>query len=204
MATFYLVRHAEKEGGEGFLPGRTPGVHLTDLGREQAERLAGYVEGLGITRVLSSPMERAQETATPLAKRLGVRVETMEAFSEVDFGRWTGANIDDLGDDEAFKRFNSFRSGTRIPGGSLMTEVQAQFVGALLQLRDQEPDGSFVIVSHGDPIRAALCYALGIPLDFVFRFSVDSASVSILALGDWGPHVYCINRAPGDGLMLED
>ena len=129
MATFYLIRHAQKDAGQRVLSGRTPGIGLSAHGRRQAEAVARMLAGERIQHVFSSPMERARATAEPLARTWRLGVQLSEAISEVDYGEWTGRTFDELADDADWKAFNSFRSWARIPGGEAMLERTVGVIG---------------------------------------------------------------------------
>src|SRR6266511_6010132 len=148
MSIFMLIRHADNDWVGKTLAGWTPGVHLNGIGRIQAERLAEHLGKSGIARMFSSPLDRATETAEPLARRLGVKIEIREAFGEVRTGEWTGHAIAELERDQRWRHFNSYRSGTRIPGGELMPEVQTRAVCEIETLRDEFPDDVLCVVSH--------------------------------------------------------
>ena len=90
MTTFLLIRHALNDYVDKAIAGWTPEVHLNDVGRAQAERLAERLAQAPIAALYSSPLERARETAAPLAKRLGLEVRMCEAFGEIRYGEWTG------------------------------------------------------------------------------------------------------------------
>jgi broad specificity phosphatase PhoE len=181
MTTFHLVRHAEKIGTD-VLAGRAPGVHLSEAGRAQAERLVTLFEREPLSRILSSPLERARETAAPLARDKGLSVDVVEAFHEMDLGAWTGRTPAELAGDPHWERYHRFRRGTRAPGGECVLEVQARFVGGLLRWRDELPDASIAVFSHAEPIRAALLFFSGASLEDWSRFEVGLASVSTLEL----------------------
>jgi len=102
--------------------------------------------------------------------------------------------IQELEGREDWRRFNTFRSTTRPPGGELMAEAQLRMVNQLESIRQQHPEQSVAIVSHGDPIRAALTHFLGVPLDLALRLEIDPASVSVVQLADWGARVLCVNN----------
>ncbi len=193
MATFYLIRHAANDTLGKTLVGWTPGVHLNAEGHQQAERLAEYLEGEPIQQILSSPLERAVETALPLARRLGLEIQTRHELGEVQFGDWTGQSFEALAPQPAWRQWNTFRSGTAIPHGETIVEVQTRMVRQILQLQAGFPDQSIAIFSHGDPLRATVLYFLGMPLDFLHRIDIRPASVSILALSEHGPRLLCIN-----------
>jgi probable phosphoglycerate mutase len=193
MTTFYLLRHGLNDWVNRKLAGWLPGVHLNERGREQAARLAERLSRTPLEAVISSPLDRAQETAAPLAARAGVQVEISEAVGEIRPGDWTGRTLEELNADEHWKRFNVFRGGTRAPSGELMLETQVRMVNAILRLRDRHPDGGVAIVSHGDPLRAAVGYFVGAPIDMFLRLEISPASISVVQIDDWGARVMCVN-----------
>jgi probable phosphomutase (TIGR03848 family) len=195
MATFYLIRHGLNDFVDRAIAGWTPGVSLNDAGREQAGRLAWKLLGRGITRVYSSPLERALETARPIAEALGLKVEVRDALGEIRFGEWTGKRFDDLQRDPRWDLFNRYRSGTRPPGGELMLEAQVRIVNELECLRARYPDATMAVVSHSDIIRAALVHYAGMPIDLYARLAMDPGSFSIVALEPEGPRILALNVA---------
>ncbi len=194
MTTFLLIRHGENDVLSRALAGRAPGVHLNERGRKQAELLGRRLAGRGIGRILSSPMERARETAEPLARRLGLEIEICDSIIEIEYGAWTGKTMAELQTLEQWKQWNTLRSGTRPPGGESILEVQARTVGEIEKLRRAFPENTLALFSHGDPIRSALVYYLGMPLDMLQRLKISTASVSALKLGDWGAELHSFNE----------
>lgn len=180
--TFLLIRHATNDTVDVRIAGRMPGVHLNDEGRRQAEELAHRLEGIQLDAIYSSPLERAFETAERIAERHGLGITRLESLNEIDFGDWTWKGLDELHANELWQRFNTFRSGMRIPGGETIVEVQARMVVELLNLCEKHPEQTLAIVGHGDPIRAVISFYLGNPLDFMLRFVIEAASVSIVEL----------------------
>jgi ribonuclease H / adenosylcobalamin/alpha-ribazole phosphatase len=138
-------------------------------------------------------LERANETALAIAKPHQLEPRRDEELGEVRFGEWEGLAIADLEKLEDFRRYNLFRSGTRPPGGELMSEVQNRMVRELVRLAGHHAGETVALVSHGDPIRALLAWSLGIPLDLLLRFEVGTASVSIVEIAEWGPRVMSLN-----------
>lgn len=193
MTTFHLVRHAEKAGPPDVLSGRRAGVPLTGRGREQAARLAQHFTQHTPTAIYSSPLERARETAHTIADACGLAVQIHEGFHEFDFGAWTGCSFAELRGEARWKAFNERRSLAGAPGGETMLAVQHRFVHALLALAERERGGTVVVVSHADPIRAALMYFTGTPLDGWGRFAIELASISTVRLGDDGMQVVAVN-----------
>jgi broad specificity phosphatase PhoE len=189
VSLFYWIRHGEHDWLKKGIAGRIAGVQLNANGRGQAEHLAGRLKGVKFDAIYSSPMERAIETAAPLTKAPIIATE----INELDFGEWNGATFEKLNADPRWAAWNRHRSVVRIPGGELMTEVQARVVGFMTKLHGQNSNGMYALFSHGDAIRAALCYWMGVPLDLLPRLEVDTASISILRLGEDGPKVVALN-----------
>lgn len=193
MTRFLLVRHATTDATGRSLAGRAAGVHVDERGRQQVQALAERFAGASIAAVYSSPIERAVDTAEPIATLLGLPVVTREDFLEIDFGQWTDRAFDELDADLGFARFNTLRSCAPVPGGEFMLQAQARMVLGLEALRVDHPGQSVVVVGHGDPIRAALAHYAGVPLDLMRRLTVDLASVSIVELEECAVRIVAIN-----------
>jgi len=193
MTRLFLIRHAANDVSSHAFAGRMPGVRLNGTGRRQAQALAERFAGAEVAAVCSSPLERAVETAEPIATVLGRAVSTREEFLEMEFGGWTGQRFEALEGDAGFHRFNTLRSCSGAPGGELMLQVQARMVQGLEALRTRHADQAVVVVGHGDPIRAALAHYLGMPLDLMLRLVVDVASVSIVEVDGASVRVLAIN-----------
>jgi probable phosphoglycerate mutase len=121
-------------------------------------------------------------------------MEPCDGIGEIRVGEWEGATIAELDRREDWRRFNTFRSGVRAPNGELMIETQTRMIQQMECFRTRHPSGAVAVVSHGDPLRAAVAYFLGIPLDLVLRFEISPASVSVVQLHDWGARVLCVNE----------
>jgi broad specificity phosphatase PhoE len=192
--TFFLVRHAAHDRVGSVLCGRMPGVTLGAIGRAQAERLAARFANENIGCVRTSPLERAVETAEPIAARLGQTLEPCEALAEIDFGAWSGTSFEALGQDPRWAAWNNARSISRPPYGETMFEAQSRIVGAMDALRSRYAERSVILVSHSDVIKAALLFYLGMPIDAYGRFEVEPASISTLVVGDWGSKILHLNE----------
>lgn len=199
--TFLLIRHGAHVLGGHVIAGRSEEAVLSDLGREQAARMAERIGRLPVRAIYSSPVIRARQTAAALAERTGLDVRVSEALSEVDFGEWAGCELADLKPVERWKCWNTFRSGTRAPGGELMLEIQTRVVAEMVRLREKHPDQCVALVSHGDVIKAAVAHFVGVPLDLFLRIEIGLASVSVVAVGDLGPWVLCVNNT-GDEVQM--
>ena len=191
------MRHATTDAVGKKLSGRTVGVHLNEQGREQAQQLAGRLHHLPIVAIYSSPMERAVETADPVAKLLNLQTIICEDFVEMDFGEWTNLGFEEVRQQHQFQHFNSFRSSTRIPGGEGMLEAQARMVAGLQKLGVRHPGETVAVVSHADLIKAAVTYFAGIHLDLFQRIEISPASVSIIELYDETARIMLVNDTGG-------
>ena len=195
---FVLVRHGSHDRLGSVLCGRMAGVTLSAQGRAEADALADRLSSQRLTAVLSSPLERAVETATPIAERQGLPLTIEPALNELDLGAWSGKRFEELHGDPAWDLWNRARShGRPTPGdtpGESMAEAQTRIAALLDRLRRAHPGGTLALVSHGDIIKAALAHAMGLPLDFHGRFEISPASRSVLIAGDWGLKVHSINE----------
>jgi broad specificity phosphatase PhoE len=192
--TFFLVRHAAHDRVGSILCGRMPGITLGPMGKAQAQRLSERFARENGACILTSPLERAAETAEPIAARLGEPLEICEAITEIDFGLWTGTSFEALAKDPLWASWNSARSVSRPPEGETMLDAQARIVTAMEQLRARYAGRSVILVSHSDVIKAALLYHLGLPIDAYSRFEIEPASISTLVVGDWGSKVLRMNE----------
>ena len=194
MTTFYLIRHAANPYlVERKIAGWLPGIHLNAEGQKQAQHLAERLAREPIRAIYTSPLERAYETAEPIAAKLGLSLQVSEGLGEIRFGDWTDQTIAKLDTIPQWQRWNSFRSGTQMPNGEAMIEAQARIVREMLRLRDVHPNERIALVTHGDPIKAAIAYFIGAPLDLFLRIEVDPASVSIIGLDNSTARIIRLN-----------
>ena len=177
------------------LPGRATGLHLSDEGKAQADKAAERIAALAKVpvAVYASPLERAMETAKPIATRLGLRVRVERGLLECDFGAWTGAKLSVLRRRREWRTVQAFPSSFRFPDGESFMEMQARMVSTLDRLAERHKGETFVAVSHADPIKAAVAATAGVPLDLFQRLAVSPCSVTALVRGESGSFVLCVN-----------
>lgn len=202
MATVLLVRHGRSAANQqGVLAGRSPGVLLDEEGEAQAAATAQRIAGLPISVVVSSPLERCQQTAqaiaAALAKPLDVRLD--DRFIECGYGDWTGEDLKKLAKDPLWKVVQGHPSAATFPAGESIRDMQSR---ALSAARDWDTTVSqehgaqalWVVVSHGDVIKSILADALGTHLDNFQRIVVDPASVSVVSYTPLRPFVVRFNE----------
>ncbi|MBA4420285.1 MAG: phosphoglycerate mutase [Anaerolinea sp.] len=182
MTTIMLIRHGENDSIGRYLPGQRPGLHLNVAGQEQARQIGLSLADVPVSRVISSPMERAMETAVPLAEARNLRIEIHPGFTEMHPGDWTGRSFSDLNNDPAWAKLRSDPDTCGYPGGEDFKETQQRLWTALQEVLDQEAieKGITAIFSHADCIRLLLAKALEIPLKRYNRLMIATASLSIL------------------------
>lgn len=194
-----FVRHGRTPTTGAVLPGRARGLHLSDEGRAQAEVAAERIAGLkAVDAVYASPLERTRETAAVIAKRLGQRVKLEKGLLEADFGDWTGAELSGLRRRREWKSVQNHPSAFRFPGGESFAEMQGRIVGATRRLCAKHEGATIVVVSHADPIKAALNEALGSHLDQFQRIVVSPCSISAVAYGPTATMVLAVNTTAGE------
>jgi len=193
------VRHGQTATTGVTLPGRAPGLHLADKGREEAADVASRIARLPrIAAVYSSPLERAQETAAPIAAAAAVPVTVEPGLLECDYGEWTGLPLKELSRRPEWKVIQRYPSGFRFPGGESFVEMQTRMTGTLARLVAAHAGHTVVAVSHADPIKAVVAHALGTPLDLFQRIVIAPASVSAVVYRPEGPTVLTVNSMDGD------
>lgn len=189
-----FVRHGVTATTGKVLPGRARGLHLADDGRAQAAAVADRLARLKqVHAVYASPLERTRETAAAIGRRLELKVGSERGLLECDFGDWTGAELKTLAKLPEWRTVQRYPSGFRFPGGESFKEMQTRVTGTVARIRERHPGQTVVLVSHADPIKAAVADAAGTPLDLFQRLVISPCSVTAIAYGDAGPTVLSVN-----------
>jgi probable phosphoglycerate mutase len=186
LTRLVLARHAVTAQTGPLLTGRAPGVDLSDDGRRQAEALAERLAGLPVAAVYASPIERTTQTADTVAARHGLAVKALPGVIEADYGEWTGGKIADLAKTDLWKTVQRAPSRARFPGGESLAEMQSRMVSAIEAVVADHAGDLVVIVSHADPIKAAIAHYTGVHLDLFQRIVVSPASVTAFAFSGHG------------------
>ncbi|MFQ4149237.1 MSMEG_4193 family putative phosphomutase [Arthrobacter sp. LAPM80] len=206
MATVILVRHGRTTANAtGVLAGRAVGVGLDEIGRSQAALTGDRLAAVPVVAVVSSPLERCQQTtALILDRQAGTPYTPVDRdLTECDYGQWQGRKLSDLAKEDLWSVVQSQPSAVIFPGGESMVAMQTRSVAAIRRHdasfeAEYGPGAVWVAVSHGDIIKSILADALGMHLDLFQRINVGPASVSIVHYGVSGPSVYAINTDAGD------
>lgn len=193
-ATILLIRHASHIHLGRILSGRTPDIALSSDGRSQASALAAHLRPMPIHAIHTSPVQRARETAEAVAAPHGLPVDVAPPLEELDFGDWSGRAFVELDGDPRWSTWNETRSTAVAPNGESMAEAQARAWAHVERTALAHPGKAVVMVSHCDIIRAVVAHVLGLSLDHYGRFDIDPASLTRLAVGDWGAKVLSLNE----------
>jgi broad specificity phosphatase PhoE len=194
MTTILLIRHASNDYLGRALAGRLPDVHLNEQGRREAQALAQWLSRWPIQAIYCSPLERARETAQPLAEKFGIPVRIEEALIEVGFGDWTGMSMQELERVADWRKHPTRRSCIRPPGGEHIVETQCRLVKVFEVIQKEYPEGLVAAVTHADHVRAALSFYLGVSVDLMSRIEVSPASVTVLQFNISTPRVLAVNQ----------
>lgn len=202
--TLLFIRHGQTTWNvEHLLPGQLPGIALTETGRGQAERLAEALKILPITAVISSPLERARDTATYLARVRELPVLLEDDLMDTDVGVWSGKKIEDLNkNDPAWKEF--VRDPTvGPPGVETFPQVQQRAVAAVDRWLKRAETGNYpAFVAHADVVKLLLAYYMDLDVRRAAWLSIDNASVSIIELEtEQRPRVTAIGWNPRPGWL---
>ena len=196
VSIIILVRHGHTPTTGKILPGRAKGLHLSELGKEQASKVATNLSMLdNVTAVYASPMERTLETAKPIASAFGLKVQRNRGLIEADFGKWTGRKLSDLRKLSDWEIVQKNPSLFRFPDGESFIEIQSRMVETITRISDKHRGEIVIAVSHADTIKAFLTAMLGTPLDLLQRLHISPCSVSPVILGNGSPFVLAVNAS---------
>lgn len=205
MSTLLLIRHGENNFlANNRLPGRIPGIHLNRRGHEQAVELAQTLNRLPIKAIYSSPLERAVETAEPLAQSLGLGIQLCPDLTDTDVGEWAGRSWKALGRTKLWKVIQQTPSQFQFPSGETFVQIQERVVRALDVIASAHADELIAVVFHADPIKLAAAHYLGIPLDNFQRLSANTGSVTILKIDSSSAKLLALNLIPPLILNLQE
>lgn len=199
MPLLLLIRHGENDYVKSNkMAGRLPGVHLNEKGRKQAQALAEALKDVPLKAVYSSPLERAMETAGPIAEPHKLKVMPEPDLMDTDIGQWQGRSWRVLGLTKVWKIVQNAPSRFRFPDGESFIEAQTRCATALEKIiqKHNKPGDIIAVVFHADPIRLVVAHFLGMPLDHFQRLSCDTGSMTVLQAGESRANLIKMNQRP--------
>lgn len=199
MPLLLLIRHGENDYVKtGKLPGQIDGIHLNERGQKQAQALGEALKEVPIKAIYSSPLERAMETAEPIARARSLPIIPEPDLRDADVGRWQGKSLKTLRLTNAWKIVQHAPSRFQFPEGESFPGVQTRITNALeaIARKHNKPKDIVAVVFHADPIKLAVAHFLGLPLDHFQRLSCDTGSVTALYVGEMGANLIKLNQRP--------
>jgi probable phosphoglycerate mutase len=198
MPLLLLIRHGENDYTKTHrLAGRLPGVHLNEQGQKQAQALGEAFQNVPLKALYASPLERALETAAPIAERTGLTIQKEAGLLETNVGDWQGKSLKRLSLYKHWKVVQRAPSRAQFPNGETFYECQSRVVGALdAILARHKPQDIVACVLHADPIKLAVAHYIGLPLDQFQRLACDTGSLTALAIGEMGAGLLKLNQKP--------
>jgi len=203
MPLLLLIRHGENEYVKtGKMAGQLPDVHLNERGREQAAELAKALEHVPLKAIYASPLERAVETAEPIAEGRKLEIQLRPQLMDSDIGKWHGRTLKQVRRIKKWKIVQQAPSRFTFPEGESFLETQTRIASCLDEIAaSHKPKDIVAVVFHADPIKLAVAHYLGMPLDHFQRLACDTASVTVLYVSETGAHLLKLNQKPPFDLM---
>ncbi len=193
MTTLILIRHAHTDWADKKLAGWLPDVHLNEHGRKQAEDLIERLKDVAFAAIYSSPLERAIETAQPLAQARGLKIVRTPGLGEVKYGDWQGHSLKVLSQKKEWRIVQIAPGGFHFPNGESFREMQHRAISAVEKIVVDHPKDTVILFSHGDVIKAIVAYYSGIALDNFQRIAISPASISVIDVGPFGARLGRLN-----------
>jgi probable phosphoglycerate mutase len=198
MPLLLLIRHGENEFVKtGKLAGQLPGVHLNERGQKQAAELAEALKQVPLKAIYSSSLERAVETAEPIAEGRKLEIQLRPQLMDNDIGAWQGRTLKQVSRLKKWKIVQQAPSRFTFPEGESFLETQTRIASTLDKIAaSHKPKDIVAVVFHADPIKLAVAHYLGMPLDHFQRLGCDTASVTVLYVSETGAHLIKLNQRP--------
>ena len=199
MPLILLIRHGENDYVKtSKMAGRIPGIHLNEHGRKQAQALGEALKNFPITAIYSSPLERAMETAAPIAEARKLEINREPDLMDTDLGNWEGKSWKVLSLTKAWKIVQNAPSRFRFPEGESFAEAQVRYANVLERIvkKHRKPKDIVAVIFHADPIKLAISHFLGLPLDHFQRLSCNTGSLTMLHVSEAGANLVKLNQRP--------
>ena len=198
MPLLLLIRHGENEFVKtGKMAGRLPGVHLNERGHKQAQELANALESVPLRAIYSSPLERAIETAEPIAKGRKMKIQLRPELMDNDIGKWEGRTLKQVRRIKKWRLVQQSPSRFRFPEGESFLETQVRIASCLDEIvASHKPKDIVAVVFHADPIKLAIANLIGLPIDNFQRLGCDTGSITTVYAGEGSAHLMRMNQKP--------
>jgi len=182
MTRIYLVRHGRTERSEENLFRGQADIPLSETGKKQALALADALSGEQIKFVCSSPLSRGLDTASVIAGKFNLTVQTLEGLNDTNFGEWEGKSLKEVEEKypELFKVWQSAPADLIFPGGETLTRAKNRAVAAIREIVDAHSDQTGVVVSHRATCKLIILDCLGLNEAGFWSIRQDLACINLL------------------------
>jgi len=204
--TLLIIRHGQTTwNAEHILPGQLPGIPLDDKGREQVAKLAAALSDIPISAIISSPLERARDTAQIIAESRGLTVQFEPDLMDTNVGHWAGQKYDELSKNDPEWKAYALDPTTAPEDVETFPQVQQRAMAAIERWQKQETSGEYpAFVAHADVVKLIVAYYTGLDAGKASRLFVDNASVSIIEIDSENVHptrVVAVGWSPRPGWL---
>jgi probable phosphoglycerate mutase len=178
-----FLRHGQAENNiKRLLAGRTPGVNLTPKGIDQAERIAKFLKPFNISTIYTSPIERAVKTAEIVAKHNSLDYNLDERLIELDMGKFTGMDYDTIFEKHGnvFLKFYDGELEIAHNGVETFAQVKNRVLSMLDHVLNAHNDENVLLVTHMDPIKAAISTIMNLDANSLFELIIENASITVI------------------------
>jgi probable phosphomutase (TIGR03848 family) len=185
VARLVFIRHAHSTANDaGILSGQLPGVSLSKKGEKQAQLLVERLGASEFDSIRVSPMQRCEETIAPWLNSgysRGLKAyEIDESLIEVDYGSWSGRKLSSLSREKMWKVIQDKPSTVQFPEGERIKAMQKRALSSVMQALEDKKNGTHLLVSHGDVLKALVASLMKIKLDDFQSLVIDPASVTVI------------------------
>lgn len=191
-----LIRHGETYWNkERRIQGGSSDTELSEVGLKQANLLTSFLKGENLSVIVSSPLKRALDTAKAIASQHKIPIEVDAGLKEIEVGEMEGLSASSLSTGFSQYLMRGWQEGGsgRLPGGESFVELQQRSWACIERLLAVHKDRTAVVVSHYFVILAIIFKALGLQLDCLPKFRLDTGGVSIIEFNERGPRLVLFN-----------
>lgn len=195
MAHVILIRHGETDwNAQQIFRGRVD-IPLNESGLAQARAVRESLKDREIDRIYSSPLSRAFETARILGENRNLKIETEEAFIDIDFGRWQGLSHKKVREvhKDLYEMWLSNPQTVTFPEGESLEAVRTRSEKALEELVKNHPGETLAIVSHRVLNKVLLCAVLGVELSHFWYIRQDTCAINVFEYKDGAFYLTLLN-----------
>ena len=191
-----FLRHGQAENNtKKILAGRTPGINLTETGREQAEQAGAMLKSLNVSSIYSSPIDRAMQTASIVGKHCDVEPISDDRLIELDMGKFTMIPYNEIFEKHGNVFLKFYEGSLEIShnGVESFAEVQKRVFDIVDFVKNKHKDENVVLVTHMDPIKAIIGKVLSLQPEVLFQLIIANASLNIIKYDDQNYYLSSIN-----------